>query len=172
MLAMRPLTFLAPGLASWLNGPLKKQWRREITQLIRSLKEVGTKRRSPIGKMYWAAQMIVLTQLLRGHKFFPVIVESPDRRCLVVDWRIDAKTSKAPDLSSHVFGVLILFEQGDLWRVRQCKICNSWMAARSRNQTACSTNCRQKRYRESPKGKRKHKRYMKKYYKEHRDTGR
>ena len=169
MMEKRRLKFLVPGLVSWLKNPPKKNWGKEVEGIIREIRELSLKRKSRLWKSYLAVQLVKLSFSLRRYRFVPTPVQKRDGS-LVFEWTCDPAAKIPRELSMTVFVVLRIVEQGDLWRVRQCEICNSWMAARSRNQTACSTNCRQKRYRESPKGKRKHKRYMKKYYREHRDA--
>jgi hypothetical protein len=77
---------------------------------------------------------------------------------------LDRKSDDAKDVI-RVVGFLIwkLGLQAELWRVRECRHCGTWFAAKKSDNIFCVAKCCEKAFRTTPQGRAKRKMYMKRY---------
>ena len=61
------------------------------------------------------------------------------------------------------FFVWKLAQDRELWRVRECRHCGTWFAAKKNDHIFCVTKCCEKAFRTTPEGRAKRKMYMKRY---------
>jgi hypothetical protein len=65
--------------------------------------------------------------------------------------------------SEAVLQIVLLGQEGLLWRVRQCSRCHRWFFARFKHQNFCRTTCQQEHYKHSPEWREGRRKYMQRY---------
>jgi hypothetical protein len=101
---------------------------------------------------------------LSRHRMWPDIYDITDRANSRARTKVDFIWNAGNSAASEaVLQIVLLGQEGLLWRVRQCLACERWFYARFSHQHYCGTRCQQGHYKRSPEWREHRRKYMQKY---------
>jgi len=179
----------APGLIAWIEKHRDRPTGMRIQALLREMGQIVECMQKPeFGysqsgvpvsvRMAKSPELSALREKLgrsvnrrlRRYRLWPELLllgstESPDR--WVPRWHAEGERSRTPNSETEadaVLRVLLLAQNGNIHRVRECVDCGGWFYARFSHARFCSNKCQQRNYRQSPEWRKHRNEYMRDYY--------
>jgi hypothetical protein len=119
--------------------------------------------RSWYGKKFNVALREAQAELAR-HKVWPKLEAVSNPRGRTSGGTLSFGWKHSRDKSAEaVLHIMNLGQDGNLWRVRQCRHCEKWFYARFSHQEFHSTRCQEAEYKASPSWREKRQQYMRGY---------
>jgi hypothetical protein len=185
----------AHGLIAWIEKNRGRASGRRIQALLREMREIGEGLEGPVfGHSQTGIPTVVrlarspdaaarnealrnsINRRLRRYRLWPELLllpkpGTPNR--WFPRWHAEGERSRTPNSLSEadaLLRILLLAQNGNVHRLRECDDCGLWFFARFKHARFCSTECQQRNYRRSPEWRERRNEYMREYYRQNLKT--